>query len=433
MGGKISISLIVGVVVAAVIWGVIYEQTNGKYAALNWTLGDYNYRRSQQSLQDNAPIYALLGGVIAGGILLALMSSGRSSSRPNVIAKSATTASHEMKCPFCAEMIKRDAKICRYCGKDLPSSKSTAPPIEVDPYSEGAEITSQRIKFKDTSYPLDDITSAMVEQIGSMFFVKIVTKDGRERNIGRSSNKQSAIKIADTIQRARTEVIGQANQPENTNAGGLEIPGLQPQIKHGGSSMTKKEWTIIGVLGMAVVVVLVCLGGLMLAMLPNTNLPQVSVPSIPVAIPTAQQICDDPNYFKQTSAILDRWIDAATRAGSTSRIALTSVIGDMQQIRRDYTNLPHPSCANRFHQLVTDSMNDEIDGYLFFMQQSSDAIVSVYLKRANDEMYDALAEMKRIRGMGVSPTRTPPPVPTFFPTPTRAVLSVFTPTRLPLR
>ena len=29
------------------------------------------------------------------------------------------------KCPFCAELIKAEAKVCRYCGRELPSEHAT--------------------------------------------------------------------------------------------------------------------------------------------------------------------------------------------------------------------------------------------------------------------------------------------------------------------
>ena len=33
-------------------------------------------------------------------------------------------AEGQRKCPFCAEMVKLDAKVCRHCGRDLPATPS---------------------------------------------------------------------------------------------------------------------------------------------------------------------------------------------------------------------------------------------------------------------------------------------------------------------
>jgi len=48
------------------------------------------------------------------------------------------------KCPYCAEIIKREAKVCRYCGKELPSSSSSK---KLSDYNDWV----QKQKFKDVS------------------------------------------------------------------------------------------------------------------------------------------------------------------------------------------------------------------------------------------------------------------------------------------
>jgi hypothetical protein len=71
------------------------------------------------------------GAAILGGVLTYL---GRGQT------KTAAAAADERKCPFCAEVIKVEAKVCRFCQKELPLPPDPAtlptPPGRVY-YSEG--------------------------------------------------------------------------------------------------------------------------------------------------------------------------------------------------------------------------------------------------------------------------------------------------------
>jgi hypothetical protein len=72
---------------------------------------------------------------------------------------------------------------------------------------------------------------------------------------------------------------------------------------------------------------------------------------------------------------MTRFDDANTLANSTSRIALSGVVTEMQSTRRDFDAVGVPACASLAKTQTLDFMNDTIDSYLSFMAQDSDAVV----------------------------------------------------------
>src|SRR5574341_1292514 len=65
-------------------------------------------------------------------------------------------------------------------------------------------------------------------------------------------------------------------------------------------------------------------------------------------IATPTPACEVKSYLDQSSKIWDKFFDETKRANSTSRIALTSVIGEMQSTKREFANLAAPPCATEY-------------------------------------------------------------------------------------
>jgi hypothetical protein len=84
-------------------------------------------------------------------------------------------------CPYCAEKIKFDAVVCRYCGRDLQTSDIPKLPVsqvserETTYFQEGrVTVTNARVIIGDHTYSLSNITSVSMKRISASYMGPLI-------------------------------------------------------------------------------------------------------------------------------------------------------------------------------------------------------------------------------------------------------------------
>lgn len=90
---------------------------------------------------------------------------------------------------------------------------------------------------------------------------------------------------------------------------------------------------------------------------------------------------------------MNAFLDAASVAGTTSRIALSTPISDLQEIRRTTDKIETPACLIYGKTKLVSSMENTIQSLLAFQGNSSDSIITGYIEQAADDMEVATNEL----------------------------------------
>jgi hypothetical protein len=201
--------------------------------------------------------------------------------------------------------------------------------------------------------------------------------------------------------------------------------------------LTKTETIIL--VGMAVVVCIVLVAAVsaiyfvsrtpaapvVTAMVIATNPPVTSTPVPPAAFPPtwtptprASAECQNAalEYLRQIFPHINKYKDSMQLAGSTARIALSPVVQDMQEARRDIEQTVAPPCALPASKLLISSMNNTINALTEFMNGGSDSTVARYLAQSALELENATDQLLALSSG--KPTPVPKNLPTATPLPT---------------
>ncbi len=88
-------------------------------------------------------------------------------------------------------------------------------------------------------------------------------------------------------------------------------------------------------------------------------------------------------FMDELNQVAGRWDDANTLAGSTSRIALSPVIAQLQEARRQADALQPPGCAKMIRNYLVDYMDTTIEAYIMFMADEPESSITKKFESAH--------------------------------------------------
>ena len=87
-------------------------------------------------------------------------------------------------------------------------------------------------------------------------------------------------------------------------------------------------------------------------------------------------------YRDQVMQLANNWDSANTLANSSPRMQLVTPISSLQDIRNEYNDLTVPECAQKAHAWMLNYMDATIDGYMAFLADEDDYVVSSHFTQA---------------------------------------------------
>lgn len=114
-------------------------------------------------------------------------------------------------------------------------------------------------------------------------------------------------------------------------------------------------------------------------------------------LPLVGSDCDTDQVAENLSDVAERWDDAVDIAESTSRIAMSGPISDLQEIRRETRAQDWPKCAEPAQAELVDWMDETIKAFLSFASQDDERTVQQYLENADEHRVAFRRELRDLR------------------------------------